>query len=59
MTKREELIELTGQAINGILSSDGTLLSKIFDRATHTQVSELSVSIASEAIKRIDKITGT
>lgn len=57
MTYREELIELTGQTLNGILSSDSSILSKILDRAVHKQVAETAVGIAQDALNQIDKLT--
>lgn len=59
MTYREELIELTGQALNGILSSDSSILSKVLDRAVHKQVAETAVGIAKDAINHINEITNS
>lgn len=56
MTRREELIELTGQALNGMLSADDSVLTKILDRTVHRQVAEMAVGIAEDALKRIDEI---
>jgi len=52
---RKELIELSGQIANGILSSDSSVLSKMVDRVTHKQIAELSVEIAYEILKKIDE----
>jgi hypothetical protein len=51
--KRKELIELSGQVINGILSSDSSIFSKILDRTLHKNVAETAVEIA---IKMLNKI---
>ena len=56
MTRREELIELTGQALNGMLSADDSVLTKILDRTVHRQVAETAVVIADDALRRIDEI---
>lgn len=56
MTRREELIELTGQALNGMLSADDSVLTKILDRTVHRQVAETAVGIAVDALRRIDEI---
>jgi len=56
MTHREELIALTGQALNGMLSADDSVLTKILDRTVHRQVAETAVGIAEDALKRIDEI---
>ena len=55
MTHREELIALTGQALNGMLSADDSVLTKI-DRTVHRQVAETAVGIAEDALRRIDEI---
>lgn len=56
MTRREEFIELTGQALNGMLSADDSVLTKILDRTVHRQVAETAVGIAEDALRRIDEI---
>ena len=48
MTRREELLELSGQIINGFMSSDSSLLSKLFDRTLHE-------GIAEKILEEIDK----
>ena len=57
MTERQELIELTGQAINGMLSADSSTITKILDCTAHSMVAKIAVGIAQEAIKHIDIIT--
>ncbi len=56
MTRREEIISIAGQAINGMLSADSTMLSKLLDRTIHKKISETAVSIAEDVVNRIDKI---
>ena len=55
MDRREELVELAGQIINGIMSADDSVLTKLFDRSIHSQVATTAVSIASDMQKEIDK----
>ena len=55
MDKREELVQLAGQVINGIMSADNSVLSKVFDRSIHSQVAKVSVDIASDIQHEIDK----
>ena len=55
MDKREELVNLAGQVINGIMSADGSVISKILDRSIHSQVAATAVSIASDMQKEINK----
>lgn len=56
MTKREELISLSGQVVNGMMSADGDVWSKLIDRAVHAQVAKVSVAIANDMLKEIDDI---
>ena len=51
---REELISLSGQVANGILSADSSLISKVFDRTMHKQVADMSVDIAYDMLNKID-----
>jgi hypothetical protein len=53
--KREELLELSGQIVNGILSSDSSVLSKIIDRTMHKQIAESAVEIAKKMLEKIDE----
>lgn len=57
MDKREELVELSGQVINGMMSADSSIFTKILDRTLNKNVAEISVEIAEKMIKRIDEIT--
>lgn len=56
MTKREELISLSGQVVNGMMSADGDVWSKLIDRAVHVQVAKVAVAIANDMLKEIDDI---
>ena len=56
MTRREEIISIAGQAINGMLSADNTMLSKLLDRTIHKKISEMAVAIAEDVVSRIDYI---
>ena len=55
MTKREALVELSGQIINGMLSSDSSLLTKIADRSLHAGAARTAVDLAIKMFERIDK----
>jgi hypothetical protein len=55
MDKREELVELSGQIINGMMSADSSILSKVVDRTFHRGIAESAVEIALKMIKEIDK----
>lgn len=51
---REDLITLSGQVVNGILSADSSVISKVIDRTLHKQIAESAVNIAYEMLKKID-----
>ena len=51
---REEMISLSGQVVNGMLSADDSILSKIIDRTLHKQIAESAVNVAYEMLKKID-----
>ena len=55
MDKREELVNLAGQVINGIMSSDSSFLLKAVDRTMHTQAAKVAVDIAVDMQHEIDK----
>jgi hypothetical protein len=55
MNRREELVQLAGQAINGIMSADGSILSKLLDRGIHSQVAKTAVDVAVDIQKEVDK----
>ena len=54
---KEDLINLSGQVINGIMSSDSTFWTKLFDRAEHKQIAKLAVEIAINIIDEINEKT--
>ena len=51
---REELISLSGQVVNGMLSADGSIISKVIDRTLHKQIAESAVGVAYDMLKKID-----
>jgi hypothetical protein len=53
MEKQEMLINLSGQVINGILSSNSSWLSKLLESSFHDQVADISVSIAKRMTEKI------
>ena len=55
MNRREELLGLSGQVINGMMSADGSIISKVVDRAFHKCIAEAAVGIALSMMKEIDK----
>lgn len=57
MNRREELIQLAGQVINGIMSADNSVLSKLLDRSIHFQVAKAAVDIANDMLNEIDNIS--
>lgn len=55
MTKRESIINLSGQIINGMMSSDSSILSKICDRASFELSAKLAVDMAFKMDEEIEK----
>lgn len=53
---REELISLSGQVANGMLSADGSVISKLIDRTLHKQIAESAVEVAYQMLKKIDEL---
>lgn len=51
---REELILLSGQVVNGMLSADSSIISKAIDRTLHKQIAESAVDVAYDMLKKID-----
>ena len=51
---REELILLSGQVVNGMLSADGSIISKVIERTLHKQIAESAVDVAYNMLKKID-----
>ena len=54
--KREELISLSGQVVNGMLSADGSIISKVIDRTLHKQIAESAVDVARDMLTKIDSM---
>ncbi len=52
---RNEIIELSGQIINGMMSADGSILTKIIDRTLHKNIADTAVGIAVKMIEKIDE----
>ena len=59
MATREELIQLSGQIINGIMSADNSMMLKIVDRAFHQETAKNTVELAKKILDEIDKQFGT
>lgn len=55
MTKQEALVELSGQIINGMLSSDSSLLTKIADRSLHAGAATAAVNLAIQIYNKIEE----
>lgn len=55
---REELILLSGQVVNGMLSADCSIITKVIDRTLHKQIAEMAVDIAYDMLKKIDNEYG-
>lgn len=55
MDRREEIVNLAGQIINGIMSSDSSIFSKIVDRTSFDFAPKLAVDMAIKMQKEIDK----
>ena len=58
MAYREELIQLSGQIINGIMSADNSIMSKLVDRTLYEETAKNTVELAHEILKEIDKKNG-
>lgn len=52
---REELISLSGQVVNGMLSADSSIISKVVDRTLHKQIAESAVDVAADMLRKIDQ----
>lgn len=55
MDRREELVALSGEIINGIMSSDSSFLTKLFDRTLHDGAAKITVDLAYKIQQEIDK----
>ena len=58
MDRRSELTQLSGQIINGIMSADSSIFSKILIGAFKKNVAVVAVEIADKMIRKIDEIDG-
>jgi high-affinity K+ transport system ATPase subunit B len=56
MSKREELIQLAGQVINGMMSADESVITTLSDRSIHVQAAKTAVGIAHDMLKEIDQL---
>ena len=52
---RNEIIELSGQIINGMMSADSSILTKIIDRTLYKNIADTAVGIAVKMIEKIDE----
>ena len=52
--KRQELVELSGQVINGMMSADGSIIQKAFDFAFRNHAAHAAVHIAAKMLEEID-----
>ncbi len=53
---REELIEMSGQIVNGIMSSDSSFITKVIDRSVLIDsTAKMTVRLAKAILKEIDK----
>ena len=55
MDRREELVNLAGQVINGMMSADSSFLLKDVDRSMRTQAAKVAVDIAVDMQHKIDE----
>lgn len=53
---RDELISLSGQVVNGMLSADSSVVSKLIDRTLHKQIAESAIEVAYQMLKKIDEL---
>lgn len=58
MNRREALVELSGQIINGMLSADGSLFTKLMDRELlHENTARTTVDLAVRILDKIEENT--
>ena len=55
MDRREDIVVLSAQIINGIMSSDSSFLTKLFDRTLHEGAARITVDLANKIQQEIDK----
>lgn len=53
---RAEIISLSGQIVNGMLSADSSIITKVIDRTIHKQIADSAVDTAIEMLNKIDKL---
>ena len=51
---KNDLITLSGQVINVMLSADSSMLTKLVDRTLHRQIADAAVNIAYEMLQKIN-----
>ena len=56
---RDELLNLSGQILNGMFSADSSMITKLFDRTIHKWgVADVAVDIAARVLDKIDTKVG-
>ena len=55
MDREEMLVSLAGQVVNGIMSSNSSVLSKVLEASMYDQIAEVSVKIAEKMADEIEK----
>jgi hypothetical protein len=55
MSTKDALIELSGQIINGMMSSDSSIITKMFDRSVHCGTAKATVNLAVKILEEIDR----
>ena len=53
---KDDLVNLSGQVVNGMMSADSSFWIKMFDRAEHKQIAHLAVDIAVKMLEKINEI---
>lgn len=53
MDREDILVELSGQAINGLLSSNSSWLSKFMESSMHSQIADIAIKIAKDMTDKI------
>lgn len=53
--RKQMLIQLSGQIVNGIMSSDSSLITKLVDRTLHKNMADIVVGIAVNILEKIEK----
>lgn len=58
MTQEEAIVSLSGQVVNGIMSSNSSIITKALEAPFHTKIAEISVKIAVKMYEEIQKACG-